>query len=769
MNSSSGQQLQQALYPRTRALTPIAAAVALAISLLGNGAQAAGAADAADTSNDTQMPTISVFGDAINAATAGRSYVTSADIERQQADNVASLLDTLPGVDLAGTARPSGQSLNIWGFNKVQDVKVILDGVPKGFEKYRQGSIFIEPELIRQIEVNKGAHTSLYGNGGFGGVITVETKDAKDMLEGDEKVGAFVKYARHSNNAENDATVAVYGRTEDGRFDVMAFTTERKSDDLRKPDGKPFRFSAIDAPSSMLKLNVRLTPEQLLTLTAMKSGSTGWGPFAAMGEDVPTPTEAEIKRYGLDEAWQRKAVYRDQDDDTYSIKYQYAPENNPWVKLTASLGYSHTDQHDKRLASASQGSYLGSLGNESWASYIDRIADLRNESVFVTGALSHVLQTGLQWHKNARDTLMYYPSSTALKDPSYNYGYFQPYYMPGGKQETRGLFIQDAITYGALTMTVALRHDRVVSEGTPNLAPRYNSPLPAAGHDFSEKTHEDWSPRLGLFWKATQEVALFGDLSRTWRAPTIDEMYSNEYYVSARLGSSTPGTSRNLAVERVTAARLGVMLHRQGLFTARDDAQLRLTAYQNRVTDNIGPRLGILVEGYVPGSGLGLPPGLSSYRNLAGLRTEGVEIESYYNTPRLYASASLSMQYGTRHGAQRDPWGKDEPVSTIAPDKLMTGLGWRFPAQGATIGWQGRFVAKQDRVLPVGNVYRLPPSKGYALHTLFASWNGTQGIWRGTEVRLTVDNIFNRHYMPYLSEAVTGVGRNAKLSISRKF
>ena len=750
---------------RAGALTPMAAALALALGAAGS----AWASDAGDTSNDTRMPAISVFGDAISAGTAGRSYINSEDIERQQADNVASLLDTLPGVDLAGTARPSGQSLNIWGFNKVQDVKVILDGVPKGFEKYRQGSIFIEPELIKQIEVNKGAHTSLYGNGGFGGVITVDTKDAKDMLEGDAKLGAFVKYSRHSNNAEDDVTAAVYGRTEDGRYDVMAFTTRRKSDDLRKPDGKPFRFSAVDAPSHLIKLNVRLTPEQLLTLTAMKSGSTGWGPFAAMGEDVPTPTEAEIKRYGLEEAWQRKAVYRDQNDDTYSVKWQYAPADNPWIKLTATAGYSHTDQHDKRLPSASLGSYLGSLGNESWASYVDRIAEVRNESVFATGALSHVLMTGLQWHKNVRDTLMYYPSSSALKDPTYNYGYFQPYYMPSGRQETQGLYLQDAITYGDLTMTAALRHDRVVSEGVPNVASRYNSPLPAAGHDFSQKTHADWSPRLGLFWKASQQLALFGDLSRTWRAPTIDEMYSNEYYVSARLGSNTPGTSRNLLVERVTAARIGAMLHRQHLFMERDDAQLRVTAYRNRVEDNIGPRLGILVEGYVSGSGVGLPPGLSSYRNLAGFRTEGLEIESYYNSPRLYASASLSSQFGSRRGAQRDPWGKNEPVSTIAPDKLMTGLGWRFPDQGATIGWQGRFVAKQDRVLPVGNVYRLPPSKGYALHTLFASWNGTQGVWRGTEVRLTVDNVLNRHYMPYLSEAVTGVGRNAKLSVSRKF
>ncbi|MCL6485014.1 MAG: TonB-dependent receptor, partial [Janthinobacterium lividum] len=120
-------------------------------------------------------------------------------------------------------------------------------------------------------------------------------------------------------------------------------------------------------------------------------------------------------------------------------------------------------------------------------------------------------------------------------------------------------------------------------------------------------------------------------------------------------------------------------------------------------------------------------------------------------------------------GSQRDPWGHDEPVSTIAPNKLMAGVGWRMPDLGASIGWQGRFVAKQDRVLPLGNVYRLPPSKGYALHTLFASWDGGQGIWHGTQLRLTVDNVFNRNYMPYLSEAVTGVGRNAKLSVSRKF
>ncbi len=737
----------------------MAAALALLFGAPARGAELAEAA----------MPAITVFGDSISADNVGRSYLRSADVERQQADNVAALLDTLPGVDMSGTARPGGQSLNIWGFSKVQDVKVILDGVPKGFEKYRQGSVFIEPELIKQLEVNKGPHTSLYGNGGFGGVITVDTKDARDMLKDGAKLGAFLKYARHSNNAENDATVAVYGRSADGRFDGIAYLSERRSDDLRKPDGAVFRFSAVDAPSGMTKLNVRLSAAQLLTLSVMRGRSTGWGPFAAMGEDVPTPTEAEIGKYGWDEAWRRKAIYREQRDDTYAVKWRYSPADNPLVNLTASVGQSKTTQHDQRSATATSTAFLGSLGNASWATYTDRLADLRNESVLRTGAVGHVLSVGAQWHDNVRDTLMYYPTPTALKDASYNYGYFEPYYMPSGRQNTRGAYLQDALNYGSLTLMAAARYDQVCSEGVPNRARRYNSASPLAGHDYSAVQHSGWSPRLGLFWKASESLALFADLSQSWRAPTIDELYSTEFYVSPKEASSKPGSSRALAVERITAARLGAMLGRRGLFSAGDDAQLRLTAYRNRVRDDIGRRLGVLVYGYEPGGKVALPAGLSNYRNLSGFTTQGVELESFYNTARLFASAALSMQYGSRNGSQRDPWGADEPVSGIAPDKLLATLGWKFPAHGVSAGWQGRFVAAQERVLPIGNAYRLPPSKGYGLHGLFASWQGNGGAWRGVEARLTVDNLLNRDYQPYLSEAVTGVGRNVKLSVSKSF
>jgi hemoglobin/transferrin/lactoferrin receptor protein len=714
--------------------------------------------------NAVQLDTVSIIGHRLDSETVGRSFLSKEEIETQQAENLASLLDNLPGVDMSGSSRPGGQAINIWGFNKVQDVKVILDGAPKGFDKYRQGTVFIEPELIKSIEVNKGPHTTLYGNGGFGGVIAIESKDATDLLRPGENYGAMVKYGRHTNNNENIRTAAVYGKTENSAVDVMAFITDRKSDELRKPDNSRFRFSGNDSTSALIKVNAYIATDQKLTLSAMQGKSKGWSPFAAMGEDVPVPTQAEIVRYGEELAWLRKVVYRDQSDDTYSIKWNYAPANNPLVNVTASYAYSKTSQHDVRSEFAST-SYLGTLGTESWVGYRDQLAELRNDSAFSWGRVQHLLTVGGQFHKNRRDTLMYYAAGN--KDASYNYGYFQPYYMPEGQQQTTSVYAQDAMTMGNVTVTLASRFDRVQSEGTPNVASRYNSPLPQAGHDYSGVSYSGWSPRLGVFWKTTPRVALFGDVSSTWRAPLIDELYTTQYCANANTCSSVPGTSRNLDKERVNAVRVGAIFNTRNLIASGDSAVVRFTAFHNNVTDAINLRRGILYDGYV--SGGNHPPGLSNYRNLSGYKTHGVEVESFYDSRRFFGSVSLALQRGSRRGGQNNPWGDNEYVSTMAADKLIATLGVKFPAQDISVGWRGKFVAKQDRVLPINNFYRLPPSSGYGLHSLFVTWKPQGGKLDGLEARLSVDNIFNRNYQPYLSEGVTGVGRDVRLSLSKRF
>ncbi len=121
-----------------------------------------------------QLGAVSILGDGkeVDSSSVGRSTLTRDDIERSQPSNIPSLLATLPGVSMGGSMKPGGQTINIWGLGDAEDVPLTVDGANKSsFERYQQGTIFIEPELIKSIEVEKGPHSPETGNGGFGGTV----------------------------------------------------------------------------------------------------------------------------------------------------------------------------------------------------------------------------------------------------------------------------------------------------------------------------------------------------------------------------------------------------------------------------------------------------------------------------------------------------------------------------------------------------------------------------------------------------------------------
>ena len=66
-----------------------------------------------------------------------------------------------------------------------------------------------------------------------------------------------------------------------------------------------------------------------------------------------------------------------------------------------------------------------------------------------------------------------------------------------------------------------MRYDHIHNQGEPNLARGYNTP--SAGHDYRSKTYRGWSPFLGIAWQPSENILLFANASRTWRAPVIDE------------------------------------------------------------------------------------------------------------------------------------------------------------------------------------------------------------------------------------------------------
>lgn len=723
----------------------------------------------------------------VDASTVGRSTLGPAEIERQQADNIPSLLQTLPGVSMGGSAKPGGQTLNIWGLGDAEDVPFTLDGATKsGFERYQQGTVFIEPELIKRIEVEKGPYSVFTGNGGFGGTVHMETKDAPDLLKEGRHLGAMLKYGYHSNDQQKIYSGAVYGQTPDGRADALVYLTTRDGRDLKlagiipDPDNRypinPQRLpnSAQGLDAGLIKLNLFATDEQAFGLSWAQSKSQRWTPFSSVSFPTP-PTQSAINQYGYEAALRRFLANRDTTDTTWSAKYHFQPLDNPLLDMTLSYSQSDVEQLDQREPTAFVQPSTG--GRRMETAYRDSVTELRNVSRFDTWGLTHAVTLGGAWRQHQRDTLMYIDTATYRK-ANYNFGWFQPTFMPSGEQQTQSFYIQDSMSVGRLTITPSMRFDSVRNEGEPNRAPVYNNA--ARGHDYSSQTYSGWSPRLALFWTANEQLGLFADFTQTWRAPLIDEQYE------VQNSSTRPATSRDLEPERIEALRTGGVFNLNHLLVAGDSLQVRTTLFRHHVKDEIFKNVGVGCReqsesnGTLSGSCAAyLPQG--NYRNIGDLLIKGVEVESFYDSPRVFGSLSYSWMTGEHEGAYTNPWGPDVWARGMQPVKWVATLGMKIPEIDSRIGWQGEFVRQTDR-LPsdrysggmgssVGDTfYDHFDNASYDTHRLFASWKPRTIGLDNTEVNLVVDNLFNRFYQPAFSgDRVYSQGRNAKISITQFF
>lgn len=105
------------------------------------------------------------------------SVVSSRDIERRNAVNLIEALETAPGINFIG------DQINIRGstgftFGAGNKVLLLLDGVPVYASDTGQFNWDMLPPLdIEQIEVLKGAGSTLWGASALGGVVNILTKD----------------------------------------------------------------------------------------------------------------------------------------------------------------------------------------------------------------------------------------------------------------------------------------------------------------------------------------------------------------------------------------------------------------------------------------------------------------------------------------------------------------------------------------------------------------------------------------------------------------
>ena len=118
--------------------------------------------------------------------------VDDEQLEIEQPESVPESVKNLTNVNVNQGPRQLSQQVDIRGLTG-REVLQVLDNARQNFQNGHQGSFFVEPELLKEVEVLRGPGSSLWGSGAIGGVVNMTTVDPSDLLKDDQEIGAKVK------------------------------------------------------------------------------------------------------------------------------------------------------------------------------------------------------------------------------------------------------------------------------------------------------------------------------------------------------------------------------------------------------------------------------------------------------------------------------------------------------------------------------------------------------------------------------------------------
>lgn len=94
------------------------------------------------------------------------SVVTNDTPWSQNAVTSAGMLKGVAGLSQTGAGRTNGQTFNLRGYDK-SGVLVLVDGVRQLSDMAKSSGTYLDPALVKRIEVVRGPNSSLYGSGGL--------------------------------------------------------------------------------------------------------------------------------------------------------------------------------------------------------------------------------------------------------------------------------------------------------------------------------------------------------------------------------------------------------------------------------------------------------------------------------------------------------------------------------------------------------------------------------------------------------------------------
>lgn len=508
------------------------------------------------------------------------SVVSTADMERDQVQKLSDVLKNVPGVSFSSGPRAIAEKPIIRGMSGNR-IMITIDGARQNFNSGHKGQVFVDPELLKSVEVLRGPGSAVYGSGAMGGVIAMQTRDAADFLEPGDGFGVRVKGGFASGNEEYAGTASVFGATDAaGGWDYLFSSTYSDSDDVETGGGETLDNSAQENFSALGKVSWLPGDFSRLTLSYQYNFLTGEVPAQA---DAPTSATAVL-------------TDRETETDLTRLGYRYDNPDNRWLDLEAFTYYNAQTIREERI---------GTDGRLDTIDFDTTGVEVSNSSILTaSGMVTQRLAYGLEYFED---------EMTSRRGSGPNLAF------PDASSQFYGAYLQDEITVedsalGSWVFIPGVRYDHYESESDGDIA------------DASDSTSESQvSPKFGLVFKAAPWMNLTFNYGQAFRAPDFQELYVSGVHFGANEFVPNPDLDPEVLVHGYEA---GLRIKQRDVGAQGSRVELRLGAYYNEYEDFIDTIV---------------TPLITTFDNISEARIKGVEVESSYYTPGLDARATLAL------------------------------------------------------------------------------------------------------------------------------
>lgn len=441
----------------------------------------------------------------INTA-ASVTVISEKQIEENMAKDVNEIFEYTPGVTMNSSSRQGAQTINIRGMEGKR-VKILVDGSsqPGSFDGgpyafINSSGISIDPDMLKSVEIIKGAASSLHGSDAIGGVVAFETKDPSDFLKDGKDFGGQAKLSYSSEDNSFSEHVALANRF--GDLETLVAYTRRDGEELQN-----FRNSG-DLENYAVE-NQDTSADNLLVKLQYQLNESHRIEFLA--ELIKDTSDSDIYHSSYDS-------YTGEDDtkqNRFAIKHIWFADGTIADTVTSKVSYISKEENGvtKRFKPAGPGfpPYVPANNDNLQTKDYDYTEDkLEIETQLDKEINNHYLVYGATYtHSDISNTNMEYNSDPATDDQLY-------VYTPDAKEQKFGLFVQDEISLmnNKLVVTPGVRFDYFSTDPGKN-----------TGESLTDFSDSAVTGRLGTTYKLTDTGTVFGQISQGFRAPSFDELY----------------------------------------------------------------------------------------------------------------------------------------------------------------------------------------------------------------------------------------------------